>query len=109
MVAAETKFVLIGAVQVLTASAMGGLRWTLTQMLLDRDGMGMNNPIATIFWLAPVMGISLVFFSAIFEDWGVLFGDDPGWFRGVANTIKILGLISAPGVLAFCMNLSEYA
>ncbi|SPO39590.1 related to YMD8 - putative nucleotide sugar transporter [Pseudozyma flocculosa] len=109
MVAAETKFVLVGAVQVLTASAMGGLRWTLTQMLLDRDGMGLNNPIATIFWLAPVMGACLVVFSAIFEDWHAIFGGDGGWFDGLFRSLKTVALITAPGVLAFGMNLSEFA
>ncbi|KAN0062922.1 hypothetical protein ACQY0O_004743 [Thecaphora frezii] len=109
MVAAETKFVLVGAVQVLTASAMGGLRWTLTQMLLDRDGMGLNNPIATIFWLAPVMGACLITLSAAFEDWHAIFGAENGWFSGMWRSIHTVVLITAPGVLAFGMNLSEFA
>lgn len=36
MVSAETELVVIGAVQVLLASCMGGLRWALTQMLLEK-------------------------------------------------------------------------
>lgn len=109
MVAAETKFVLVGAVQVLSASALGGLRWALTQMLLDRDEMGMNNPIATIFWLAPVMGISLISLSAIFESWHTIFAAQSGYFDTIGHTFKTMGLIAAPGVLAFGMNLAEFA
>ncbi|PWN47219.1 TPT-domain-containing protein [Violaceomyces palustris] len=107
MVASETKFELVGAIQVLTASAMGGLRWALTQMLLDRDNLGMNNPIATIFWLAPVMALSLCTFSLVFESWSEIFRGP--FFHGLTRSIKTMGLIAAPGVLAFGMNLSEFA
>lgn len=48
MVSGETKFSLIGMIQVLSASAMGGLRWALTQKLLDKEAMGLNNPFATV-------------------------------------------------------------
>lgn len=109
MVAAETKFVLVGAVQVLSASALGGLRWALTQMLLDRDEMGMNNPIATIFWLAPVMGVCLVSLSAIFESWHNIFAAKSGYFDSIPHALKTTGMIAAPGVLAFGMNLAEFA
>ncbi|CDW93686.1 hypothetical protein [Sporisorium scitamineum] len=109
MVAAETKFVLVGAVQVLSASALGGLRWALTQMLLDRDEMGMNNPIATIFWLAPVMGVSLISLSAIFESWHTISAAKSGYFDTLAHGLRTMGLIVAPGFLAFGMNLAEFA
>lgn len=109
MVAAETKFVLIGAVQVLSASMLGGLRWALTQMLLDTDEMGMNNPIATIFWLSPIMGISLISLSAAFESWHSIFAAKSGYFDTVAHGARTVGLIAAPGILAFGMNLAEFA
>ncbi|KAK0550325.1 hypothetical protein OC846_003710 [Tilletia horrida] len=112
MVAAETKFVLVGAIEVLTASAMGGLRWALAQMLLDgrgrSSGMGMaHNPIATIFWLAPVMAVSMAVASMLVEDWRHIFASRH--FHNLASSIKTLGLVTAPGVLAFCMHLSEFA
>lgn len=109
MVAAETKFVLVGAIQVLSASALGGLRWALTQMLLDRDEMGMNNPIATIFWLAPIMGLSLISLSAIFESWHTIFAAKSAYFDTLPHALKTVGLIAAPGFLAFGMNLAEFA
>lgn len=109
MVAAETKFVLVGAVQVLSASALGGLRWALTQMLLDRDEMGMNNPIATIFWLSPVMGLCLILLSAMFESWHTIFSGNSGYFDTLEHAAKTMGLIAVPGFLAFGMNLAEFA
>jgi hypothetical protein len=46
MVATETKFVLEGLILVLTASAFGGLRWSLTQILLQNKEMGFDNILA---------------------------------------------------------------
>ena len=107
MVAAETKFVVIGAVEVLTASAMGGLRWALTQLLLDREEMGLNHPIATIFWLSPIMAGGLAVASASFENWHKILGGP--FFNGLLRSLKTLALITLPGLLALCMNLSEFA
>ncbi|EST08311.1 Triose-phosphate transporter domain protein [Kalmanozyma brasiliensis GHG001] len=109
MVAAETKFVLTGAVQVLTASALGGLRWALTQILLDREEMGMSNPVATVFWLAPIMGVALISLSAAFESWYAIFAAKSGYFDTWAHAIGTIGLMAGPGFLAFGMNLSEFA
>jgi solute carrier family 35 protein C2 len=107
MVAAETKFVLEGAVQVLTASAMGGLRWALTQMLLHKKQMGMDNPIATIFWLSPLMSFFMILSSIFLEDWKTMFGGV--FFQDFGTTIKTIALMVAPGFIAFLMNLSEFA
>lgn len=107
MVAAETQFVLEGAIQVLTASAMGGLRWALTQLLLHKNQMGMDNPIATIFWLSPLMSIFMVVSSMLIEDWRKMFGS--AFFKDFAATLQTIGLMVAPGFIAFLMNLSEFA
>lgn len=107
MVAAETEFVFEGAVEVLSASACGGLRWALTQILLDREGMGMSNPVATIFWLAPVMFVSMLSVSVMIEDWPGLFSSK--FFGSLGESLKTLALVMAPGFVAFAMNLSEFA
>jgi solute carrier family 35 protein C2 len=107
MVAAETQFVLVGAVQVLTASAMGGLRWALTQMLLHKSQMGMDNPIATIFWLSPLMSFFMILSSIFLEDWRAMFGGQ--FFRDYSSALKSIALMIAPGFIAFLMNLSEFA
>lgn len=106
MVATETHFILEGLILVLSASALGGLRWTLTQVLLKNKKMGLDNPAATIFWLAPAMGVTLAMVSVIVEHWGTLFSTD--FFRGLHNTSETVFYLTAPGILAFCMVLSEF-
>ncbi|KAK4056941.1 hypothetical protein OIO90_001841 [Microbotryomycetes sp. JL221] len=107
MVSTETQFDFAGMVEVLTASAMGGLRWSLTQILLDKEALGMNNPIATLFWLAPVMGLTLATCSMIWDGWWTVFGDER-FFGGLWTSLRTCVAILFPGVLAFCMNVTEF-
>jgi solute carrier family 35, member C2 len=107
MVATETHFVLGGFVLVLSASMLGGLRWALTQRLLKSKDMGLNHPVATVFWLTPIMGTLLLVISAAVEHWWDIFGSR--FFDGPGSTLSTLFFLVAPGVVAFCMVLSEYA
>jgi solute carrier family 35 protein C2 len=106
MVASETAFVLDGFLLVISASAMGGLRWSLTQIMLKNKQMGCDNPAATIFWLSPAMGACLAIVSAAIESWVSLFRSQ--FFSGFTKILETLFFLSAPGVVAFCMVLSEY-
>lgn len=106
MVATETHFVLSGLILVLSASALGGFRWSLTQLLLRNKEMGMDNPAATVFWLSPTMGLTLAIISAIVEDWAAVFGSV--LFDGLSKTTETISYLTIPGVMAFCMVLSEF-
>lgn len=57
----------------MTASVLGGLRWSLTQILLEHESLGMNNPIASIFFLAPLMAATLFLTSGIVEGFHNIF------------------------------------
>lgn len=46
MVMEETKVNLVGYLQVQCATISSGFRWALTQILLEKESMGMNNPLA---------------------------------------------------------------
>ena len=109
MVATETAFSLPGFLLILSASATGGLRWSLTQLLLRKDGknrMGLDTPPAAIFWMAPTMGITLAFLSIVIEGWINVFSSK--FFDGFAASLMTMLYIIMPGVLAFCMVISEF-
>ncbi|KAK7045711.1 hypothetical protein VNI00_007544 [Paramarasmius palmivorus] len=106
MVATETNFVLGGFLLVISASGLGGLRWALTQILLKNKKMGFSNPVATIFWLSPMMAVTLGILSVIIESWGTMFRSE--FFDGFARSLQTMLLLIAPGLLAFCMVLSEF-
>ena len=106
MVATETKFVLEGLILVLSASAFGGLRWSLTQLLLQSKKIGFDNPAATIYWLSPIMGITLALVSAAVEHWDVIFRSR--FFVSLDKVLETAFFITAPGIVAFCMIMSEF-
>ncbi|GAA5863658.1 hypothetical protein JCM3774_001205 [Rhodotorula dairenensis] len=107
MVSTETQFDFVGMIQVLSASALGGLRWSLTQMLLHKEAMGMGNPIATLYWLAPIMGATLALCSIIFDGWGNVFAQEQFW-GSLGLVLKTCLFITLPGMLAFAMNVTEF-
>ncbi|GAA5926195.1 uncharacterized protein JCM15063_000212 [Sporobolomyces koalae] len=107
MVSTETQFHFVGMVEVFTASALGGLRWSLTQILLDKEGMGMGNPIATLFWLAPVMGITLALCSMVFDGWFTVFANET-FFGSFGITVHTFLAVLFPGLIAFMMNVTEF-
>ncbi|KAF8322169.1 TPT-domain-containing protein, partial [Clavulina sp. PMI_390] len=112
MVATETAFNMLGMFLVIAASAAGGLRWALTQILLvGKSGkrMGMDNPASSIFWLAPTMGVTLAILSLLIEGWGDLFwGKGSKFWVSVGTTFQTLVFLISPGVLAFVMVMSEF-
>jgi len=106
MVATETDFFLEGFLLVITASVMGGLRWSLLQIMLRNKQMGCDNPAATIYWLAPAMGVCLAIISAAIESWSSLFQSQ--FFSGLSKILETVIFLGIPGVVAFCMVLSEF-
>ena len=105
MVATETHFILHGFLLVITASALGGLRWGLAQLLLQNKTLGLDNPAATIFWLSPSMAVTLAIISLVIEGWSAVFSSD---FFSSSQIFGTLLYLTAPGVLAFCMVMSEF-
>jgi solute carrier family 35, member C2 len=106
MVASETQLMIAGMLLVILASALGGLRWALTQILLNKKEMGMDNPVATIFWLAPSMAITLAVMSMIIEGFRDVFRTK--FFDGIVSIMRTLLFILFPGMFAFAMVMTEY-
>ncbi|KAI8800458.1 triose-phosphate transporter family-domain-containing protein [Cladochytrium replicatum] len=113
MVVGEFKFDLVGYIQVQVATVMSGLRWALVQVLLNKESMGMNNPIATTIYLSPLMAVSLLFFSLLSENYSPLFitptnSRAPALFGSLDGFLHMFSIITLGGVLAFVMLIVEY-
>jgi solute carrier family 35 protein C2 len=94
-----------GAMLVFVASALGGLRWALTHSLMIKQELGLTNPFATIFWITPVMAVTLAAVSMAEDGWGNVFSSD---FFAPDRILVTCILIIIPGLLAFSMVASEY-
>ena len=106
MVAGETAFNVLGFILVILAAFFSGFRWALTQILLLKNP-ATSNPFSSIFFLAPVMFVSLAIIAIPVEGLAVAHGlkalvDAKGVFLGVC-------ILIFPGCLAFLMTASEFA
>jgi solute carrier family 35 protein C2 len=106
MVAGETAFNALGFALAISASFFSGFRWALTQILLLQHP-ATSNPFATIFFLAPIMFVTLFSIalasetpSAVIAGLAVL--------KEKEGTLKAVLLMFIPGFLAFCMISSEF-
>jgi solute carrier family 35 protein C2 len=97
----ETKFDMTGFLLVLTAAVMSGLRWSLTQLLLQHDTLGMDNPVATLYHLSPVMFVTMATLSLIFED-------PIGQFQNSEHFDSFFHIVESFGLMAIGGLLGEY-
>ncbi|ORZ15894.1 triose-phosphate transporter family-domain-containing protein [Absidia repens] len=104
----ETKFDMVGFVLVLVASVVSGLRWNLTQLLLQQDRLGINSPIATLYYLSPIMFVTMLFLSFVVEHPLDQFRQSEH-FDNPYHVVESFGLMAIGGLLAFAMLLAEFA
>jgi len=107
MVAGEVTFELAGFILVISAAFFSGFRWGLTQILLLRNP-ATSNPFSSIFYLAPIMFVTLLSIAIPVEGFGPLFAG----LRLLADQwgpVKTPVLLLFPGTIAFLMTASEFA
>lgn len=106
MVFGEVEFELGGFVLVISAAFFSGFRWGLTQLLLLRNP-ATSNPFSSIFFLSPVMFLTLIAIAIPVEGFGPL-------FQGIGRLYDEFGgltplVLLFPGCIAFLMIASEFA
>ncbi|KAJ2370011.1 hypothetical protein H4S01_000644 [Coemansia sp. RSA 2610] len=107
MAAGEVDFVLAGFLEAIGSSAMSGLRWSLTQILLSQARFGMNNPVATMSRLTPIIGSSMLLFSLVLEHPFTEISKNKNTDTPHGVLLMALMMIVG-GLLAFAMVLSEF-
>ncbi|SCV03530.1 LAME_0H11166g1_1 [Lachancea meyersii CBS 8951] len=110
----------LGALLVLASSALSGLRWVYTQLILKKGDSsspapadtGNKTPIDTIYRLAPVMGLTLLATSlAIEEPFPGVFSSHLFSMNDRITTGSVMRgtlLLGIPGVLVFFMTICEF-
>ncbi|XP_044118852.1 solute carrier family 35 member C2 isoform X2 [Neovison vison] len=104
----STQFNVEGFSLVLGASFIGGIRWTLTQMLLQKAELGLQNPIDTMFHLQPLMFLGLFPLFAIFEGLHLSTSEKIFRFQDTGLLLRVLGSLFLGGILAFGLGFSEF-
>lgn len=106
MVAGEVSFDLLGFVLIISAAFFSGFRWGLTQILLLRNP-ATSNPFSSIFFLTPVMFLTLIVIAIPTEGFPALIVSLKGLWDGWGLLAPLLLLF--PGTIAFLMTACEYA
>lgn len=106
MVAGEVDFNVLGFILVISAAFFSGFRWGLTQILLLRNP-ATSNPFSSIFFLAPIMFVTLVAIAIPVEGFTNLIES----LNGLLNEWGAFApfLLLFPGTIAFLMTACEFA
>ncbi|XP_018593153.2 solute carrier family 35 member C2 [Scleropages formosus] len=104
----STQFNLEGFIMVLLASFIGGIRWTLTQVLMQKAELGLQNPVDTMYHLQPLMFIGLL--PLFLYNEGLSLSTSVKLFRvrDIFPLLHSLFTLSVGGVLAFGLGFSEF-
>ncbi|XP_061780620.1 solute carrier family 35 member C2 isoform X1 [Nerophis lumbriciformis] len=104
----STQFNLEGFVLVLLASFIGGIRWTLTQVLMQKAELGLQNPVDAMYHLQPLMFLGL--FPLFLVNEGLSLSTSDKLFRvtELSPLLYSVLLLSMGGVLAFGLGFSEF-
>ncbi|XP_029011938.1 solute carrier family 35 member C2 [Betta splendens] len=104
----STQFNLEGFIMVLLASFLGGIRWTLTQVLMQKAELGLQNPIDTMYHLQPLMFLGL--FPLFLYNEGLSLSMSEKLFRAteLSTSLYTLLTLSIGGLLAFSLGFSEF-
>ncbi|XP_036389444.1 solute carrier family 35 member C2 [Megalops cyprinoides] len=104
----STQFNLEGFILVLLASFIGGIRWTLTQVLMQKAELGLQNPVDTMYHLQPLMFIGL--FPLFLYNEALSICSSAKLFRvsDLSPLLYSVFTLSVGGALAFGLGFSEF-
>ncbi|KAL5732150.1 hypothetical protein ACHQM5_004803 [Ranunculus cassubicifolius] len=105
-VAKETEFEFWGFIFVMLAAVMSGFRWSMTQILLQKEVYGLKDPITLMSYVAPVMAIATAVLSLFFDPWDEFRKNS--YFDSSWHVVRSCLLMFIGGTLAFFMVLTEY-
>ncbi|XP_040290534.1 solute carrier family 35 member C2 [Bufo bufo] len=104
----STQFDARGFFLVLAASCLGGIRWTLTQILMQKAELGLQNPIDTMFHLQPLMFLSLFPLFIGIEGLHVSASTQLFRYQDAQSLLVVLATLGVGGLLAFGLGYSEF-
>ncbi|XP_043946071.1 solute carrier family 35 member C2 [Protopterus annectens] len=104
----STQFNTEGFVLVLIASFIGGIRWTLTQIITQRAELGLQNPVDTMYHLQPLMFLGLMPLFLYSEGLGLCTTGKLFRYDETKNLLNVVAILAVGGILAFGLGYSEF-
>ncbi|KAL8616329.1 hypothetical protein ACOMHN_056272 [Nucella lapillus] len=104
----STQFNLEGFTMVMTASVLSGLRWTLAQTVLQKNEIGLSNPLDMMYHIQPWMMLTLLPLAAIAEGTKLASTELVFRFTDFELLAQNMGLVLIGAILAFFLEFSEF-
>lgn len=104
----STQFDMLGFVLVELAAMCAGVRFALCQLIMQRSEMGLKNPVDMIFHVQPWMILSILPLAFAFEGAALSVSAKTFEYTNVGVPLSFLMKICVGGMIALCMELSEY-
>ncbi|KAF5183171.1 Solute carrier family 35 member c2 [Thalictrum thalictroides] len=105
-VAKETEFEVWGFIFVMLAAVMSGFRWSMTQILLQKESYGLKDPITLMSYVTPVMAVATAVLSLFMDPWDEFRKNV--YFNNSWHVLRSCLLMFIGGTLAFFMVLTEF-
>ncbi|KAK8380317.1 hypothetical protein O3P69_016728 [Scylla paramamosain] len=99
-----TQFNLFGFILVITASLLSGLRWTLSQLVMQKSELALSNPIDMVYHIQPWMTVALLPLAVVMEGTAIAASEYGFRFTDSSDVMYMWGRVMFGAVLAFFME-----
>ncbi|XP_070148810.1 solute carrier family 35 member C2-like [Polyergus mexicanus] len=104
----STQFGVLGFILCLLASFASGIRWTMTQLIMQRSKLGLHDPIDMMYYMQPWMLLPAIFVTVWFEGSRIYNGIRVTDWSDISNILLTTSAVIAGAILAFSMEVMEF-
>lgn len=104
----STQFGVLGFILCLLASFASGIRWTMTQLIMQRSKLGLHDPIDMMYYMQPWMLLPAIFVTVWFEGSKMYTGIRVTDWSDVGSILLTASAVIAGAILAFSMEVMEF-
>ncbi|TGZ53739.1 Uncharacterized protein DBV15_12456 [Temnothorax longispinosus] len=104
----STQFGILGFILCLLASFASGIRWTMTQLIMQRSKLGLHDPIDMMYYMQPWMLLPAMSVTLWFEGGRIYDGIRITDWGNIGSILLTTGAVVAGAILAFSMEVMEF-
>ncbi|CAL1679930.1 unnamed protein product [Lasius platythorax] len=104
----STQFGVLGFILCLLASFASGIRWTMTQLIMQRSKLGLHDPIDMMYYMQPWMLLPAISVTVWFEGSRIYTGIRVTDWSNIGSILLTASAVIAGAILAFSMEVMEF-
>ncbi|KAG5309381.1 S35C2 protein, partial [Acromyrmex insinuator] len=104
----STQFGILGFILCLLASFASGIRWTMTQLIMQRSKLGLHDPIDMMYYMQPWMLLPAISVTLWFEGGKIYDSIRITDWSNINNILLTTAAVITGAILAFSMEVMEF-